>query len=278
MPYFKNDSENVLFIHIPKTGGTSCENYLSFRFNIPLNYKSLFGTHQSVKKFPGIKSSLQHITYNQIVQYSKLKLLNIDFNNIKIFTIVRNPYERIISDLFFNKIININNSKMEVFNRLSKFLLSKNCDNHNKPQYIFVTDDNKNLIPNIHILKTENLITGMKNLGYTNFNRHDNTNENKNLNYYKYLNKRSINKINNFYHLDFILFNYDKIAVSFKVPAVAPEAAAPEVTTTEVPETPAVAPEAAAPEVTAPEATAAPEVTAPEVTSPEAPAPEAPTL
>ena len=143
MPYFKNDSENVLFIHIPKTGGTSCENYLSFRFNIPLNYKSLFGTHQSVKKFPGIKSSLQHITYNQIVQYSKLKLLNIDFNNIKIFTIVRNPYERIMSDLFYLKLITIDTTKEIVFDIVGEINLDilKNFDTtYNIPIDISIED------------------------------------------------------------------------------------------------------------------------------------------
>lgn len=41
MPYFKNDNVNVLFIHIPKTGGTSIENYFSSKFNIKLD-KSLY--------------------------------------------------------------------------------------------------------------------------------------------------------------------------------------------------------------------------------------------
>ena len=39
MPYFKNDNVNILFIHIPKTGGSSVETYLSNHFNILLNNK-----------------------------------------------------------------------------------------------------------------------------------------------------------------------------------------------------------------------------------------------
>lgn len=39
MPYFNNNDINILFIHIPKTGGTSLENYFSSKFNIPLNNK-----------------------------------------------------------------------------------------------------------------------------------------------------------------------------------------------------------------------------------------------
>ena len=41
MPYFKNDNINILFIHIPKTGGSSLENYFSSKFGIELNKKSL---------------------------------------------------------------------------------------------------------------------------------------------------------------------------------------------------------------------------------------------
>ena len=36
-----------------------------------------------------------------MVKYSKI--FNIDFDNIKIISIVRNPYERLVSDLFYHK-------------------------------------------------------------------------------------------------------------------------------------------------------------------------------
>ena len=222
MPYFKKNDVNILFIHIPKTGGSSCELYFSWKFGIPLNRESLFisTANYSNKDLIDVVSSLQHITYNQIVKNSKV--FNIKFDNLKIITIVRNPYERIISDLFFFKIINANSSKMEVFDKLPGYLSSKNYDNHNIPQYIFITDHNKNLVPNIHILKTEKLKTGMNDLGYTDFDRHDHANKDKNKkNYYQYLNNESIHLINTFYHLDFLLFKYDKIVVSpVPVPAV----------------------------------------------------------
>ena len=213
MPYFKNDNVNVLFIHIPKTSGSSIENYFSYKFNIPLNNNSLFDAVDNelqMKENMIINSSLQHITYNQIVKYSKV--FNINFNNIKIITIVRNPYERIISDLFYFLKINVNTSKEEVFDIIKEYLVSNKCDNHNIPQHNFITDDNKELIPNIHILKTENLTSDMISLGYTDFNRFDHSNPNKNVNYYNYLNNKSIEIINDFYHFDFILFNYDKIS------------------------------------------------------------------
>jgi len=217
MPYFKNDDVNILFIHIPKTGGTSIENYFSSKFNIKLNNTSLFGyiENNNLKNIK-INSSLQHITYKKIVEYNKE--FDINYNNIKIITIVRNPYERIISDLFYFSEINVNFSKEDVFNIINnRYLVCDNhnisqnyYDNHNIPQHYFIIDNDKEIIKNINILKTETLKTDMNNLGYTEFNNNDNVNINK-VNYYNYLNNKSIELINNFYHLDFILFNYDKI-------------------------------------------------------------------
>jgi hypothetical protein len=212
MPYFNNDDINLLFIHIPKTGGTSLEIYFSSKFNIKLNEKSLFNVYPNKNTLTSnTNSSLQHLTYNQIIKNEKV--LNIDFNNIKIITIVRNPYERIISDLFWYKLIDSNTSKDKVFNIINNYLISNKYDNHNIPQHHFITDVNKVLIPNIHILKTENLTNNMINLGYTDFNNLNNKNKHK-LNYYNYLNEKSIELINYFYNLDFILFNYKKINIS----------------------------------------------------------------
>jgi hypothetical protein len=208
MPYFKNNDVNVLFIHIPKTGGTSVELYFASKFNIPLNNKSLFLfiTDELLSMNMKINSSLQHITYNQIVKYSEI--FNINFDNIKIITIVRNPYERIISDLFCSKLITIDATKESVFNIINKYLVSE-CDNHNIPQHKFITNDKGEIIQNIHILKTESLTNEMNMLGYSDFDIFHNVNPN-NVNYYDYLNNESIYIINEFYHLDFILFNYDK--------------------------------------------------------------------
>jgi hypothetical protein len=214
MPYFKTDNVNILFIHIPKTGGTSVEFYFSSKFGIQLNNKALYlfmKDEELLNKNIIINSSLQHITYNQMVKYSKE--FNIMFDdNIKIITIVRNPYQRIISDLFFYKLITLGTTSEEVFDIITKYLESNTTDNHNIPQYIFITDENKEVIKNIHILKTENLTNEMHDLGYTDFNLVLHENKNK-VNYYNYLNNKSIEIINNFYHLDFILFNYDKISV-----------------------------------------------------------------
>ncbi len=98
----------------------------------------------------------------------------------------------------------------EVFQNIQNYIASSKYDKHNIPQYIFITDENKKLIPDIHILHTETLNQDMHLLGYTDFDIIINNN-NLTINYFNYLNKNSIELINEFYHFDFILFNYDKI-------------------------------------------------------------------
>ena len=193
MPYFQNGDINILFIHIPKTGGSSVEHYFSNKFNIPLNNKSLFTyeydkTNEYNNKYKFLNSSLQHLLLNQIFKYNNV--FNINFNDIQIITIVRNPYERIISDLFWYKIIKMDTSKEEVFNIIQEYLVSDNYDNHNIPQHEFITI-NKNLISNIRILRTETLTNDMKKIGYHDFDFFYNVSECK-VNYYNYLNNDSI--------------------------------------------------------------------------------------
>ena len=209
MPYFRKNDINILFIHIPKTGGSSIETYFSQKYDIPLNYKSLCYYYPIQRKLK-INSSLQHITYKSMYKYKKE--LKIKFNNIKIITIVRNPYERIISDLFYLHKIDIKTEQDEVFTIIQNYLTHKYLDNHNVPQYKFIIDKNKNIIPDLHILHTETLTTDMKNLGFDDFNVFENANPNK-LNYYKYLNNDSIQLINQFYDKDFSLFGYEKIII-----------------------------------------------------------------
>lgn len=234
MPYFKINKINLLFIHIPKTGGSSIEKYFSTKYSIKLNFNSLYsderrelilgyGCGERFNTLPFDKydyslsnskhnldiTSLQHLTYNTIFLYKEL--FNINFNNdLKIFTIVRNPYNKIISDLFWFELININSTQIIVYEQLKIFINGDKFDNHNIPQYMFLVDENNNLNKNIIIFKTENLNNNMYNFGFKDFNLFENINKIK-CNYLDFLNNDSINLINNIFNLDFYYFNYDKL-------------------------------------------------------------------
>jgi hypothetical protein len=163
MPYYRDI--NLLLIHIPKTGGTKLEKYLRTK-----NSESLYRSRVSTK-IPDqdlSQISLQHQTYNTIYQYRDILKVNFNHPDFKVITIVRNPYDRIISDLFFRKLINRRSKQIKV-DRVIIDYLKENWDNHNIPQYKFITDENGDLINGITIFKTESLTRELYDYGFTDY-------------------------------------------------------------------------------------------------------------
>ena len=220
MPFFPD--LNVLFIHIPKTGGTSIEKMLNKRsrmemWNPKRNRKLLYPLNQS---------SPQHFTLKSI--YDNQKVLNLNLDNFTyFFTIVRNPYDRVISDLFFYKLIRKDDNDEIVNNVLKQYLSETHSkyDNHSKPQYQFICDDKEHIYTNVTILRTETLSSDIKKTQFfdvetmklTKLKSNKNVKEKSNLNdlfsikYSDYLNHSSIELINQYYKKDFELFNYNMI-------------------------------------------------------------------
>ena len=214
MPYyFKKRVVNLLFIHIPKTGGSSVEQYLSKHYKLNLNYRRLYKCLPiRYKMSPEYSISAQHFTYKMIMDFNHFK---INLNNLSILTIVRNPYTRLVSDLFYNKLINVSFTKQQTYDVI-KIILNNNLlyDNHFIPQYKFVENNDNEIVPGLIILRTETLTHSMKNIGYIDFDFDKNKNQDKNgnkINYFDYLNDDSIKLINEFYNKDFELFGYNKI-------------------------------------------------------------------
>jgi hypothetical protein len=196
-------SINLLFIHIPKTGGSIIE------YKIIRQYKqSVFSgaTNAAIPPYNGI--SLQHQFYSTLYKYRDE--LEINFENIKIFCVVRNPYDRIISDLLWRKSIKTDFTAEQVYDVIkNNYLYKKNLDNHNMPQYKFVIDENLKVNPDIKIFKCEELNEINDELNkFLEFNINIKQ-KNVNKDYSMYLNKNSISLINEFYEKDFELFNYD---------------------------------------------------------------------
>lgn len=207
MPYFKDF--NLLFIHIPKTGGSNIENFF---FNYLKQKPSISNLLSNNINLRINNHSLQHMTYLEMYYYQNF--FNIDFNNkIKIITVVRNPYDRILSDIFYLKFANKDDS-VEHIEKVIKIYLESNFyyDNHKIPQCNFLLNEYNIIESKIIILKCEKLNEEMKNLGFPEFSEFCNfTNSKINKDYSKYLNKNSINLINEYYKLDFIYFDYQKI-------------------------------------------------------------------
>ena len=208
MPYYRK--KNLLFIHIPKTGGGVIERAIKNVCKQEL-YSS---ARNKLLPPPYNQVSLQHQFCRTIRRYSEK--LKVNFNNIKIFTVVRNPYDRLISDLFWYRLIKKNYTSQQVLDVIKNNYLDRNdLDNHNKPQYEFVTNREGQLIERIRIFKT-----GLLNKDNPKINRFLGFKINirkKNINndYSKYLNDKSIAIINKFYKKDFQLFKFKIRKVNF---------------------------------------------------------------
>ena len=201
MPYYKN--KKLLFIHIPKTGGSVIEENIHKK--TPETLYSDFTN--SLLDFPYNQKSLQQQFYTTIYKFRDK--LSVNFDNIKIFSVVRNPYDRIISDLFWSSLIKKDFTAGQVYNVIkNNYLYRDDLDNHNEPQYKFIVDENSELIKNIKIFRTETLNESNDELSkFVDLNINIRK-EGINKDYSNYLNKDSISLINIFYKKDFELFNY----------------------------------------------------------------------
>ena len=211
MPYFKEI--DTLFIHIPKTGGSNIENYIFHSYKLKKNINNLLSFNNIDNINIKINShSLQHMTYNEIYENKDFFNINIEDTKLKIFTVVRNPYDRIISDLLFLKLIENSSSKKYIENQIYIYIKNKyKYDNHKIPQNNYLINNKNILEERIKILKTETLNNDMKELGFCNFEKYCNYTKYKKYDYNKYLTDKSIEMINNYYKKDFELFNYNMI-------------------------------------------------------------------
>jgi len=197
MPYY--EKINVLFLHVPKTGGTSVEIYLKTKSPQTL-YNSRLNTVLPEAQYHN--KSLQHQTYLTIYKYREL--LKVPFDpSMQIITVVRNPYNRIISDLFYYNLVKPSDSKEAFCTAIKWFLHSDDYDNHNLAQHKLLVDNDGNLFPNITIFHTETLTKDMHDYGYTDYKGKE-----PSANYFDYLNGESLKLINQAYQRDFDLFGY----------------------------------------------------------------------
>ena len=203
MPYYKE--ANILFIHIPKTGGSELEKELCKKYHQTCRSDQ---PYNKILPHPYNKNSMQHQFYNTLFMYREK--LDIDFAKAKVVAFIRNPYDRVISDLFWFNLINQSDKPERVLEVLkNQYINNENLDNHNQPQFKFISDEHGNLHKNIKLFRCENLNNENVELNEflgveTNMIR-----DNVNKDYSAYFNEESRNLIENFYERDFNLLNYD---------------------------------------------------------------------
>jgi hypothetical protein len=141
MPFVENSGKRILFIHIPKTGGTSLEKSM----------EQVGSLHLCIRSIPSfLRVPPEHLTYHNIC--SLFDESYFDFS----FAIVRNPYLRIESEYRMRSLL----AKEQFFTELPKFpyWLEMTMEqvrrdrnflaNHFRPQIEFVGKD-------VHIYRYE---------------------------------------------------------------------------------------------------------------------------
>lgn len=131
MPIFSKENKHILFIHIPKTAGSSIEK-LANRLGW-VEYLSIRG--KSLDELKHFKASLQHLDAQQLST-----LLNFHEFDL-IFTVVRHPFSRLKSEYYWQKTQKITElpAKHWIDHVFYEYKKNQFCyDNHIRPQIDFI--------------------------------------------------------------------------------------------------------------------------------------------
>ena len=214
MPYFELDeTRHLLHVHIPKTGGTSINNY--FWETYPTAKSRLYGR---IGRYPTV---LQHLTLEQILNDEAY--FGVRSSDCDVLAVVRDPYSRMLSELAYSRMIDdsirSNDSIRErTFRALQSLLadFSMNPYVHGgrlRPQsdYVKVPERFRESFresDRIKILRTETLQGDMRALGFVDFSKRDNATGAHRVDPFEYFDDRSVALINSVYRADFDAFGY----------------------------------------------------------------------
>jgi hypothetical protein len=251
------DTAGLIFIHIPKTGGTSITHYLDEKYNLP-SEEEFFNERLAIH--PEEFTYMYHETWEEYAAHWDT-FFGLDCNTqpvrarnlekYKVFTVVRNPYTRAISDFFwwmnefeelyrkgvkpFDEIPEQSTvSSMESFletmiRSIPPYESSATCrsyDTHEWPQHYFLkgilcdgdSETQIQELQDVHqftILKQENLTEDMRRCFhglFQDFDVNDNCRQFKcHLSTKELITPRIISLVNEFYKRDFELFGYEML-------------------------------------------------------------------
>lgn len=185
-----------IFIHIPKTSGNSLSLYLKDLIDNEVVIKnSPAGKNQGIKIISEYgKSDIKHTG----IHYYK-RLYGEKINDYFKFTIVRNPYDRILSFYFWSK-----GGKNQTFNRDEFIQFVKKG----------IGFQHEGIDDSFHIVYFENLINDLKKIecfkGYVDFKDYPTLNAsfNSKIDYNEIYDKELKELVYNKYEKDFIRFGY----------------------------------------------------------------------
>lgn len=204
----------AIYIHIPKTGGTTIGNIFHPDDIILHRASDSLGQKYSDILSDPIKHIADHQTYKQYKDF--LSMNNLDIKYFYIFTFIRNPYSRVystwqflkyqksISNPVFNHVETQTLSSFEIF---VNHLLHNNHRDFCIDQIDYVRSNDCNFIGRYEFFKNDLLLL-MKKFNISKDIPHlnkasDNPNE-----YKKAINKNIQNTIYSIYKEDFLEFNY----------------------------------------------------------------------
>jgi hypothetical protein len=194
------------------------ETYFSHKYSLPLNESVLFSSKPSI--LPEFKNRyIQHLCLSEYEEHKDI--LHVDFDSLTIYAITRNPYDRIISALLYERKITLSSDSAAVYSAIYDKLTGLNISNretqlrhygHYVPQWVFICDASGTIDPRVIVMDTDTLASDMIACGFTDFNVHNNGTLTHRTAYRQMLNDQSIDLINRVYEHDFTLFNYPMIA------------------------------------------------------------------
>lgn len=197
MPYLKE--HNLLFIHIPKTGGTAIERALGIK---AANRPDLFISKEK-QVIGGIKTVPQHFTPNIL----RVRLGEDIYENSLKFTVVRNPYTRVLSEYFYRN----KSGNMNKFPKWFRGYYGVRDHVHKIPQSRFVDSENitilrqETLQEDFSKFVSDNNLPIKSELGTVNRSKHDKRD------LIKEIPLPIIGRINNLFEEDFIRFGYEML-------------------------------------------------------------------
>ena len=203
MPISHN--HKFIFVHIPKTGGTSIEQFFKlFKKN------NLYEPKNNINE-NGVSYAPQHITAKQLKTHH---LSKDHFDEYYKFAIVRNPYRRLISEYTWlrnGRYFKITGAPKD-FSEWVKYYLADIDTDHKLTQYEYLYDDNGNLLVD-DVFKLENINkhfpTILENINYPYKNiRLPKMNASANVTIQEFIKPDIKPFIDNMFEKDFEILNY----------------------------------------------------------------------